>query len=1105
MDEENNNQNQGLIKKAGNMAAKAAKDQAKKAVQQVFKKMIMTIVTAILPYVAAGLAIIIIITSILAFLGERFSIASKEANAFAVDYSSSAIGATKPNRIIVNTDEPKNGAYELVYEFEDENGEIYIGDDALENIKNDLVEENGNLDTTKFTASELKVIGTLMYNGLNVEDYTEEELKALVVFTKVDIAGQSFDLRENEEELTLDDLRNKDEIYGNIQVHRTKLEDAGNGNAKYNEIKLEYIPYGDESTPNTFCYLVAQNNLSAIDKFSVDEEGNLVIAKWSSNKTEYTYLDKSNNKLSNTDKEKLPKDIVKDNTEENYISVSKFEYKQYITKYMLTYGVLSDLLITTDNVDFCLDLAETALNSKLVINIKEELTSTVVTTTTDYVQTTLLYDYIKYEVAGQAEEIKQIEGGQIEQPLEEENGYILLDPERNFPPEGELIKPDESKDYTGEEVFEYTVVTKSTSQSNKYDFEISQIDTWYLKYDKEYNTPSYEQIPKTNTASVPGEFSDETEIVLETVNKTQIEKDEHVQDFIPLRIMKYKADHPGAIKDKIYCLVTYLKTSKKTKIDSTESTTTTTTIYKFGEEVADTTEVTLKNVEYVGNVPKFTKEDENGEPEEGFLYVYDKYIQLGEDLFLQDDSEKQLFSLLELDSITANSSNIIKYLLYIYDGVDRGITNLNVTIFDINSFKGINGSSTENFIKAWENYSLWTYETNQSEIFPTKYLTEDGLNYIVYEDGSGGHNNIAYGWATFINSKSDEAITHSEYGLGYYNWKEEFAEQGIIVEDLYEGACVDKLAADAVFQNEILPTFQKIVDQYLANNLSEYTFSQSQKDALISMCYQYGNINGFADAYINSLDDEGNVDAEKLKTNYSRFNYKSLVNDRKYANWLLFTQGIYIDRQGNEITTRKNIGNWDGDIYSSDKYTFPVYNQYDRRWSKYPFGGPQSLPAVAGNGGKQRTIASSGCGCCSVAAIISGYLGELITPDILTQKLDELYPSGSYYVPGVGSAHFYMTSDKVLGEYGCSGESTKSKEKALEALKSGFAVIGGETGHILAYVPVSSEDAALGYVFRIIDSARGHNVLCRDFEDANLVVDGNASVIGIIYPPGYEN
>lgn len=282
-----------------------------------------------------------------------------------------------------------------------------------------------------------------------------------------------------------------------------------------------------------------------------------------------------------------------------------------------------------------------------------------------------------------------------------------------------------------------------------------------------------------------------------------------------------------------------------------------------------------------------------------FIELIKKYPSVNENL---QSAPEMIFEFLQKYENTQKIEKVMRYVLAMLTGNDYGVTTLEeLEAILRDSYTYVRGSSTENYIKLWENSTLWSYETGQTSEIPTKYLTSDGLNYIVYEDGSNGHNNIAYGWATFITNEKNVKATHPIYGEGYYNWKEAFAAQGIDVTSLYEGGYVDKEKATIVFQNDILPTFIGIVDNYLDTNLAEYEFTQQQKDALTAIAYQYGNISGFADAYKNSLNSDGSIDANKLKNNYSRFKYTSTINDRRYANWLLFTQGIYIDRAGNEV------------------------------------------------------------------------------------------------------------------------------------------------------------------------------------------------------------
>ena len=261
MDEEK--QQDGMIKKTGDALKKGAKKQAKNFAKKIIKKVIMAVATFVLKVVIPIILVIVIITSIANFLEKLFSDSSKEANAFAVKYTSgsgTSSGAGEEeeesslNSIIVDINNTtENGAYKLTFEFKDEDGNLYSEEQAISNIKNDLLEENEDLDLTQFSDSELKIIGALMYNGLMVEDCNEEELKALVIFLKADIASQSFDLRSGEDtDIDIEALRNNDEVYGTLELHKTTIETDEQGNISYKEIKLEYVPYGDETTRRNF-------------------------------------------------------------------------------------------------------------------------------------------------------------------------------------------------------------------------------------------------------------------------------------------------------------------------------------------------------------------------------------------------------------------------------------------------------------------------------------------------------------------------------------------------------------------------------------------------------------------------------------------------------------------------------------------------------------------------------------------------------------------------------------------------------------------------------------------------------------------------------------
>lgn len=533
--------------------------------------------------------------------------------------------------------------------------------------------------------------------------------------------------------------------------------------------------------------MVAQKDKNVLNKFSLDEEGNLAIARWGSNTTTYTYLDENGNKLSDADKQKIAKENILEDINDLNISLYSLpiNYKQYIAKYITNYGFLSDLLTTTDNVDFCEDMAQIAFNSKIVFNLKEELTTFETYSRNECTQTTLLYDYVKYEVSGQKENVKtkvetiMVEEGNpndsetlaktygwnsnlkpissvqddflkeivetykwthkeanyvllyltstskwaLAKEVVEGTTYINLPKETNKNAEGDLINLNKNhikeeytgytidEDYTRKEEFKYIIEETSHSESNRYDLDLSEIDCWFLKYDREYSTPTLETKTEGMNPNRQGQFPEEFRIHVDnTSDATQIKNDSDVQKFIPAREEQYQTDYPEA--KNIECKVNNLTVKQKIKTDASVEYSSTMKTYSFGEEEADATEVKFKNIEYINGQPSYTSKDENGNEEIGFLSIYETYRQNGVDLYLENDAEKKFFKLLEANSQTIGIVDTMKYLLYVCDGIDRGVTNLDQTfkVIDITliSSGGISPFGTnltrEEFIAAAQEY-----------------------------------------------------------------------------------------------------------------------------------------------------------------------------------------------------------------------------------------------------------------------------------------------------------------------------------------------------------------------------------------------------------------
>ena len=675
------------------------------------------------------------------------------------------------------------------------------------------------------------IIKTINENNGNVHDYISEakQREYLSAFIKAELITQYPDLRSTDKIGTPTEAG---EFQGCIQIHRL--------NSENNTQILSYIDF------ETFDTYINSNNANALDHFTLNSDGDLVVAGW----TRVTTNISSN----------VPETENVQNKVEFELTPKAIPYKSAVEIYSMPFDFLWALTVSTSDEDFCYNLAQLALKSKIIITVHENL-SVIENNNTE-----------TYEIE--------------EKTIQKANLSVTYNGNTSYSQYNKTINPSNTTNTTNTSIMTESCVIK---------VDITYADTWLYTCKNTYTNEVPEDsgkeviVPKHDVEDEEVGVPKEENLLIDNSLKVKVQKAllDYEEKICGSAENFENAFLEGKIKGSYYNLSNKKYTTKTSHTMESKSKT---TYNKYTQQgIPDVDEKTEKDVE-IGN--------------ENFVSL------LNESSIAKSRMRNEaswLFSMMKNSSKTADMIDIVKYLLNIT--FEKDIYNVSLT-FNFKSLiqtKQIKGSSTENFIKAWENGLLWKYETNRSTTVPTKYITEDGLNYVVYEDGSAGHNNIAYGWATFISDSDNAKVNHPQYGGGYYNHEEAFGEVGIDVKNLSEGALVDKETAMSVFVNKILPECVEYVDNYLKNNLPEYEFSQAQKDALISMRYQYGNLSNsksgfdFARSYINSLNDDGSINAEKLKVNCTRFNYSAMVNDRKYANWLLFTQEKYIDRDGEEF------------------------------------------------------------------------------------------------------------------------------------------------------------------------------------------------------------
>lgn len=611
-------------------------------------------------------------------------------------------------------------------------------------------------------------------------------------------------------------------------------------NYKNNTQILSYIDY------DTFDTYINSGDDIVLDHFTLNSEGELVVAGWT--------------RVTTNISSDVPGTENVQNKVEFELTPKAIPYKSAVEIYSMPFDFLWALTVATSDEEFSYNVAQLALKSKIIITVHENLS---------VIESNNIEEY----------EIQ-------EKTIQKANLSVTYNGNTSYSEYNNTIGPSNTT---------YTTNTNIVSESCSIKVDITYADTWLYTCKNTYTN----EIPEDSGKET---FSPKHEVEDEEVGVQKEENiliDNTLKANVQRALLDYEEEICGSAENLENAFLegkitgSYYNISNKkytTKTSHTMESKSKTTYNKYTQQgIPDVDEKKEKDV------------DMNNE---NFVSLLVKAPTAKSEM---RRVPSWLFSMLENSTKTADMIDIVKYLLNETFEDDIYDVSVSFSFISLVQTKQIQGSSTENFIKAWENDALWKYETNQTSSVPSKYITEDGLNYIVYEDGSAGHNNIAYGWATFISDSGNAKVNHPQYGGGYYNHEEKFESVGIDVKTLSTGSLVDKEAATSVFLDGILEECVEYVDNYLKDNLPEYEFSQAQKDALISMRYQYGNLSNsksgfdFANSYINSLNEDGSINAEKLKANCTRFNYTATRNDRKYANWLLFTQEKYIDRSGEEI------------------------------------------------------------------------------------------------------------------------------------------------------------------------------------------------------------
>lgn len=514
----------------------------------------------------------------------------------------------------------------------------------------------------------------------------------------------------------------------------TQYPKVGNDDANLDGI----IEFERHKTDGTSCILkyiskeefnkyIENNDTTAMDYFTLDDEGNALIAITDKttetlskndsdiNISDYTSTLDESNKVSGKDNEYKK-------TETN-VSTKSINYKNVVQKYTMPFQYLWSLLVIGDDKDFVLELADLVNDSEITISIYDNITTTV---NTDE------YTYNKQERT---------------------DTYAKVTPNykiKNYPNErywvgedNEHYNSDYPADYSTDET-EYKITHTTTYENNTPIIDLTKANVWIVDYSKEYTYQANEQTSEqTNSIDLEDTEYIEKEGSPETSDDNEgLLNNSHATAFAEVyeAYAQVEEDKKAAAKntkpEDVKIKVSYVRCNYFThNINRKQNTTTTVSTQK-----------------YIAGTPSCHQKVEKNPDEVNFVTILCKKTHKGARDKITIEISSWLFELLKINPDTANMVDLTKYLLYKVVGKNLyGVTEYDFGVYGNADFSGATGGIYGGSIqeKVW--FAL--KDLGYSDI-----AVAGAMGNIHYESGSFNPNAIEGGY------------TETTGGIGICQW-----------------------------------------------------------------------------------------------------------------------------------------------------------------------------------------------------------------------------------------------------------------------------------------------------------------------------------------------
>lgn len=581
---------------------------------------------------------------------------------------------------------------------------------------------------------------------------------------------------------------------------------------------------------------------SALNYFSL-KDGNIIVASWSTNEIRYEL-----NEIKGTVPEDIKNQYV--NTGEQItITETAINYKAMTGIHTVPFEFLLALLINTDKVDFVNELSDIALDSTIEITIYDNTTE-IITTEKEHIKEITTYKKdLNYTIKTEYQE--QLASGNLAH-----GGTTYSYGNETF-----------NSAYNKE--LEYELTKTTISKSNSYVVGLTNVSSWLADITNEYSyLPEYGEPIDLGAGN---QYTYGPEVNVEEINPPT--SDSEIEAF---RRSKESASTSvdasnGAthITVKTCSINTAKKEGTLNGSNTLEEYTSITNKYKYEKGTSQTSNVGGK-----------------------FKEVYDKHDGARAQL---DCVASWLYELLEETESGVDYVSVMKYLLYVCTGEDHGVTELDLDLFKEEGFTFVGTIQGDNayqaFLLAWEG----TRKDESGNFIlhrPNDVTIGYGL-YLKYNLGLFQE----LGYFTTLNQSTWESTLYeirrqrvvNKEDLKFYNY--ELNNGQLVRKEQIPNADIEQASKNS------RSNFREGVEKEVKFNLSP-----NQYDALAVIKYKWGNIGNFNDVY--HYYEEGDKDkflSSFVVNGINPMSKKKDFSERQYAAWIMFDEGRYLDRSGNEI------------------------------------------------------------------------------------------------------------------------------------------------------------------------------------------------------------